>query len=125
MFKNYLKIAWRNLWKDKTLSFINVVGLSIAFAAAILLSMAAFFELSFESFHENGNKIYKVYTIQQTTKGQEAGTSQPTPFAKALQDEVPGVDKITRVLQDNALTLQFGWDLGGCRFLFNVHISCI
>ncbi len=105
MLKNYLKIGWRNLMKDKTFTFLNVIGLSVAFGVAILLSMAAFFDLSYDSFHENGDRIYQVYQAQQTPKGPEAGTSQPAPFADALKTEVPGVDKITRFLEQEAFTI--------------------
>ncbi|NHF59925.1 FtsX-like permease family protein [Flavobacteriaceae bacterium TP-CH-4] len=105
MLKNYLKIAWRNLWKDKTYSSINILGLSVAFAVAILLSMAAFFELSYDNFHEHKDRVFQVYNVQQTPDGPEAGTSQPTPFAESLKTEVPGVDHITRVLHDNALAI--------------------
>mgnify|MGYP000035305751 CR=1 FL=1 len=104
MFKNYLKIAWRNLIKDKTFTLINVIGLSVAFGVAILLSMAAFFDLGYNKFHENGDSIYKIYKVQQTPKGPEAGMSQSAPFAGALRTEVPGVDKITRFLEQEALT---------------------
>ena len=105
MLKNYLKIAWRNLWKDKTFTIINVVGLAIAFGVAILLVTASFYELSYENFHKKGEHIYEVYTVQQTEKGSEAGTSQPTPFAEALKTEVPGIAKTTRVLEDVALVI--------------------
>ncbi|NJB70216.1 ABC-type antimicrobial peptide transport system permease subunit [Saonia flava] len=104
MIKNYLKIAWRNLMKDKTFTLINVIGLSVAFGVAILLSMAAFYDLSYNSIHENGDRIYQTYVTQQTPKGPEAGTSQAAPFAEALQSEVPGIDKITRFLEQEALT---------------------
>ena len=104
MIKNYLKIAWRNLIKDKPFTLINVIGLSVAFGVAILLSMAAFFDLGYNSFHANSDRIYQVYKTVQTPKGPEAGTSQPAPFAGALQTEVPGVEKITRFLEQEALT---------------------
>lgn len=105
MLKNYIKIAWRNLTKDKTNTLLNIIGLSVAFAVAILLSMAAFFELSFDDFHENGQNTYEVYSVTQKPKGPEAGTSQAAPFAKVLRDEVPGISKITRVLNEEALVL--------------------
>ena len=105
MLKNYIKIAWRNLKKDKTFTFLNIVGLSVAFGVAILLSMAAFFELSYDKFHTNGDNIYKVYNEIQTPRGPEAGTSQPAPFANALTKEVPGISKVTRYLQDGALVM--------------------
>ncbi len=105
MFKNYLKITWRNLVKDKTFTLINVLGLSVAFGVAILLSMAAFFDLGYNNFHENGDDIYQVYTVVQAPKGPEATTSQPAPLASALKEEVPGVANITRFLEQEALTL--------------------
>lgn len=105
MFKNYLKIGFRNLWKDKTFTTINVIGLAIAFGVAILLATASFYELSYESFHENRDKIYGVYNVQQTEEGPEAGTSQPTPFAEVLKSEVPGIAKTTRVLERVALVI--------------------
>ncbi|MGB7393539.1 MAG: ABC transporter permease [Pricia sp.] len=103
MLKNYLKIGWRNLMKDKTFTGLNVVGLSVAFCAAILLTMAAFFDLSYDDFHANGDRIYKTYWSAQAPKGPQAGTAQPAPYAGALQNEVPGVDKITRFLEAGAL----------------------
>lgn len=106
MFKNYLKIAWRNLVKDKTNTSLNVIGLSVAFAVAILLGMAALFQLSFDGFHENGASIYKIVKTQQTPRGPEAGTVQPAPLAPSLEAEVPGVKRITRFLQDGALAIQ-------------------
>ena len=104
MLKNYLKIAWRNLMKDKTFTALNLIGLSVAFGVAILLSMAAFFDLAYDSFHKNGDRIYQTYWTEQTPRGPEAGTSQPAPFAEALKTEVPGVEKITRFLEAEALT---------------------
>ena len=96
MFRNYLKIAWRSLWKERTFTFLNVFGLSVAFGAAILLSTYALFELSYNKFHENAENIYQVYHTAYTPKGPEPVVAQPLPFADALQDEVPGISKITR-----------------------------
>ena len=105
MLKNYLKIGWRNLMKDKTFTVLNIVGLSVAFGVAILLSMAAFYELSYDSFHEKGDQIYLTYNTQQTAKGPEAGTTQSAPFAEALRTEVPGIERATRFLEQEALTI--------------------
>ena len=69
MFKNYIKIAWRNLIKDKTFTGLNILGLSIAFAAAILLSIASIYELSFDNFHENKDRLFISYFISQNPGG--------------------------------------------------------
>ncbi|APQ16980.1 FtsX-like permease family protein [Maribacter hydrothermalis] len=106
MIKNYIKIAWRNLVKDKLNTGLNVIGLSVAFAVAILLGMAAMYQLSFDGFHENGDAIYKIVKTQQTPKGPLAGTVHPAPFAPSLATEVPGVKRITRYLQNGAIAIQ-------------------
>ena len=105
MFKNYLKIAWRNFTKNKVFSFLNIIGLSVAFGVAILLTIYSFQELSFDKFHQNSDKLFKTYITWQTPKGTEVGTSQPTPFAPTLKAEVSGISKITRLLEKNTLTI--------------------
>ncbi|GAA4275101.1 ABC transporter permease [Aquimarina gracilis] len=105
MFKNYIKIAWRNLWKNKGFTTLNIIGLSVAFGVSILLSMAAFFELSYDNFHEKGDSIYQVYAKWQIPEGSDIYTSQSMPFAPTLQDEVPGVAMITRYLDGKTLLI--------------------
>lgn len=103
MIRNYIKLAWRNLLKDKTFSLLNLLGLSVAFGVAILLGMAAFFDLSYDGFHKNSNNLFQVYNTEQTAKGAKASVSQAVPLAGALQDEVSGVASISRYLIDDAL----------------------
>ncbi|MEO0573184.1 MAG: FtsX-like permease family protein [Bacteroidota bacterium] len=112
MLKNYLKVALRNLWKNRLFTAIGIVGLSIAFGAATLLTMDSLHELSYDSFHANGDRLYQVHITWQTPKGTEVGTSQPTPFAAALASEVPGVERITRFNEEEALTIYKEKELG-------------
>src|SRR5881394_3884962 len=60
MIKNYFKIAWRNAIKQKGYSLINIVGLGIGIAACLLILQYVSFELSYENFHVNKNRIYRV-----------------------------------------------------------------
>ena len=103
MLKNYLKIAWRNLIKNKVFTLANIIGLSSAFAVAILLVMTALFELSFDSFHENKASVYQLYLSNQTPRGTEIGTSNPVPLAPALMDEVSGIKRAVRRVSEDAL----------------------
>ncbi|WP_027126515.1 ABC transporter permease [Gelidibacter mesophilus] len=96
MIRNYFKIAFRNLWKDRTFTALNIVGLTAAFGVAILLGMFGVFQLSFDRFHKNGDQLYQVYSEDQDPDGVDANISKSEPFAAALQQEVPGVEKITR-----------------------------
>lgn len=105
MIKNYFKIAFRNLWKNRSFSFLNIFGLTVAFSIAILLCMFALFELSYNRFHANLDNIYQVYSTDQFPEGPEASTSKSVPFAGALKEEVPGVEKITRYNGKGVLVL--------------------
>ena len=112
MLKNYLKITWRSLWKNKQFSLINILGLSIAFSISILLAMDGFHKLSYDQFHENGSRRFQTYITWQTPEGTEVGASQPTPFAPTLKAQVPGVAKVTRHLEEEALTFYEQQEIG-------------
>ncbi|MDC6388240.1 ABC transporter permease [Maribacter sp. PR1] len=103
MFYNYLKTTWRSLLKNKTFTILNVFGLSVAFGVAILLSMAGFFDLSYDKFHTNAQDIYKVYSVWQNPKGPQVSVSHAAPLMPALVEEVPGIKKATRHLQQEAV----------------------
>src|SRR6476620_7891438 len=60
MIKNYLKIAWRNIIRQKGYSGINIVGLAIGIAACLLILQYVSFELSYENFQTNKDRIYRV-----------------------------------------------------------------
>lgn len=103
MLYNYLKTTWRSLLNNKTFTILNVIGLSVAFGVAILLSMAGFFDLSYDNFHTNAKDIYKVYSVWQNPKGSQVSVSHATPLMPALMDEVPGIEMATRHLQQEAV----------------------
>lgn len=105
MIKNYIKIAFRNLWKEKTLTSLNIIGLTVAFAVSLLLSTYVVFQFSYDTFHDKKDHIYQAYMTWQTPEGTEVGTSQPTPLAETLVEEVPGIKNITRHLEEEALTI--------------------
>ncbi|WP_299314724.1 ABC transporter permease [uncultured Aquimarina sp.] len=96
MILNNFKIAIRTLWKDRTFTALNIVGLTAAFGVAILLAMYAVFQLSFDRFHEQGEYLYQIYSEDSTPNGLQANLSKPEPFVAALQDEIAGVERITR-----------------------------
>lgn len=103
MLKNYLKIAWRNLIKNKVFTLANIVGLTCAFAVAILLTMTALFELSYDQFNENKDSAYQLYLAHQTPRGPEISVSNPVPLAPALEEEVAGIKHIARSVSEDVL----------------------
>src|SRR5678809_235785 len=99
MIKNYFKTAWRNLWKNKTFSLINIAGLSIGMAACLLILQYVSFELSFDRFNTNGPDIYRVYNDRyQNGKLIQHGTITYSAIGKAMQDDFPEVVNHTRLV---------------------------
>ncbi len=60
MIRNYFKTAWRNLWKNKVFSLINILGLSLGMAACLLILQYVNFELSYDHFNKNAADLYRV-----------------------------------------------------------------
>ncbi len=77
MFSNYLKIAWRNLWKHKMFASIVIFGMAIAITAALFLSLTAYHELSYDQFHEHKKNLYQLYFHEQ-----HARVMKPAPACR-------------------------------------------
>jgi len=85
MFKNYFKTALRNLLKNKISSFINISGLAIGMAAAILIGLWIYDELSFNKYYENYNSIAKVMVNQEESGEINTGSGMPIPLSNELR----------------------------------------
>src|SRR5882724_7301830 len=86
MIKNYFKIAWRNFIKNRISSFINVGGLAVGMAVAMLISLWVYDELSFNKYHQNYDHIAQIMTRGVDTKnGPFVNNSVQYPLATELQ----------------------------------------
>ncbi len=99
MLKNYLKIAYRHLLKNKVFSLINILGLAIGMAACLLIMQYVSFELSYDDFHEYGSDIYRVHAhkLQDNTITRKTPLN-PYPLAPGLQEVYPEVINFTRLI---------------------------
>ena len=118
MLKNYLTIAWRNLMKNKTFSFINIFGLAIGLTCCLLISLYLYNELSYDVYHKHGDRVYQLGTTF-IREGQEDDNSAntPGPMAAAMQMEFPEIENTTRLLKtfaDDKTLLQYTPIKGGC-----------
>ncbi|TVZ15721.1 ABC-type antimicrobial peptide transport system permease subunit [Maribacter sp. MAR_2009_72] len=86
MLRNYLKIAFRNVWKNKVFSLINILGLSIGLSAAFVIGAMVFYDLTFDKFHPDGDKIYRVTTSFKSPDGDFYNAGVTVPLAQALVD---------------------------------------
>lgn len=103
MIKNYFKITWRNLWANKTYSFLNIFGLAIGIACAGLIFLWVEDEVSFDSVYPNKDHIYYIPTNQKYDGAWRTFNSTPGLLAPAFKEEVPGVKHISRVVRREKL----------------------
>ncbi len=107
MFKNYLKIAFRNIIKQKLYSTITVIGLAVGITCCLLIMLYVKQELSYDTFYPNADKIYRVghKDIHPTRTSISAAT--PTPLAPALKDAYPEIEHITRVYFESQVLFEY------------------
>ncbi len=94
MLRNYFKIALRNLQKNTVYSFINIAGLSIGIASSILIFLWVADEYAFDDFHENYDRIYKVYKSETWAQGIGTGPSMPYALKEAIKNKSSQVKHI-------------------------------
>jgi putative ABC transport system permease protein len=97
MIKNYFKIAWRNLWKNKVFSIINVIGLAIGMTACLVIMLFVLYEKSFDKFHKKN--IYRLNEVQKfegMVASQKVALSM-FPMGPTLKNEFPEIKTFTRI----------------------------
>jgi ABC-type antimicrobial peptide transport system permease subunit len=97
MFRNYFKTAWRNLMRNKFFSIINITGLAIGMAAALLIFIWAQNELSYDKFYNNENSLYKLYVSSYNDGDVYTGDVTTGPMGKALKNDFPEVKNTSRI----------------------------
>jgi len=105
MFKNYLKITFRNIQRYKGYSFINIAGLAIGLACFILILLYVRYELSYDKFYKNSERIYRVVCELPSELGSDLLAITPAPFAPAMKETFPEVESATRFSARNRLLL--------------------
>src|SRR6201996_7499314 len=96
MLKNYLRVAFRNLWRHKGFSLLNILGLTIGMSACFLIFLYVKFELSYYDFHSKGNRIYRIVTdINNPSETLHFSVAAPAMPVAAKRD-FPEVEKQVR-----------------------------
>lgn len=97
MIKNYFKIAWRNLKRNKAYAFISVTGLALGITCGILIFTLISYHLSFDNFHKDSNRIYRFYTEWHDESIGKSG-AVPQPLGKAYRDNFTLSEKTARII---------------------------
>jgi len=99
MIKNYLKIAWRNLMKNKVFSFINIFGLSVGLACCLLIALYIYHETSYDKYHKNIKQLYQLGTVFiKEGKDMDRLPNTPAPMADAMKQEFPEIADAARLM---------------------------
>jgi putative ABC transport system permease protein len=97
MLRNYLKIAWRNLTKQKMYSSIKIGGFALGIAACLLIALFIFDDAGYDRHFPDGDRIYRVVLAYHVNGDIFRGISFPAPFAKVLKEEYPEVEQAGRL----------------------------
>jgi putative ABC transport system permease protein len=95
MIANYFKIASRIISKNKTYSFINVLGLALGISACLMIYTITSHELSFDTFHPDRDRIYRVVMEDEIEGKKWLGSSVPAPVPAAVREELSGIEAVT------------------------------
>src|SRR5574341_605676 len=107
MLKNYFKVAYRNLLKNKLYSFINIFGLSVAIAFCIVAYLNHDYNYSFDAFHKNFKHIFRLKTVRVQNGQERYWGVTPRPLGPALVQDFPAVERAVR-LTSNAAIFKYG-----------------
>src|SRR5688572_1670372 len=103
MIKNYIKIAFRNLWRHKVFSLINIMGLAVGMTACFLIFLYVRFELSYDSFHTKVDRTYRIVADIKTPTEVINADRPAWAVAPNIKDEFPEVESFVRVAGDEVL----------------------
>ena len=99
MFKNYLKLAWRNLAKNKTFSMINIFGLSIGLTCCMLISIYIANEMSYDIHHNNGDRVFQLGTDFLIEGESKLAANTSGAVGRLMQQEFPEIEKTARLMR--------------------------
>lgn len=107
MNKLYLKTAFRNISKNKVFSSINIIGLSIGLSAAFVIGAIIYYDMTFNTFHKDGDRIYRVTTEFTNSEGNFYNSGVTVPLAQELTDlKMPELETVAPFLSAYALHVE-------------------
>ncbi|HRO47167.1 ABC transporter permease [Agriterribacter sp.] len=107
MIKNYFKIAWRNLRRNKLFSLINILGLSIGIATCFIIMLYVQSELSYDRFHKNAGDIARIIFQAEMNGGKINESVVMAPVAATMKKDFPEVKDATRILNYGTPKISF------------------
>lgn len=116
MFKNYLKVAWRNLMKSKIFSFINIIGLSVGLTCCMLITLYILNEASYDRYHKNADNIYQLATTFIGFGKEMTSPNTPAAMGEMMKQSFPEIRQEARLIglfSEDKTLLQYTPQSGG------------
>ncbi|MDN5210585.1 ABC transporter permease [Fulvivirgaceae bacterium BMA12] len=95
MLKSHLKVAGKRIWARKTNSFVNISGLTLGIVCTLIIAMVIRYELSFDSYHSNADRTYRIVRVSQIEGQLEYRTGVVPALPIALRNDLSGLEKVT------------------------------
>lgn len=111
MFKTYITIAFRSLWRNRIFSLINLSGLALGMSACLLIFLYVRFELSYDAFHSKGDRIYRLVCDDKTPPHIRHESHTSAAMGPAVKNEVPEIEDVVRIWQVGG-----GFKIGKAKF---------
>jgi putative ABC transport system permease protein len=108
MLKNYFKVAFRNLLRNKGFSVINILGLAIGMASAVIILLWVRNEVSYDRFHANDKRLYEVWENDLRDGGLQSGVSTPQLMGPALKKDYPEIESAARIGWNQYILFGYG-----------------
>ena len=97
MFRNYLKVALRNLWKSKGFTAINIIGLAAGLGVCLLIVFYVADELSYDRFNVNADRIYRIDADISFNNTRFIAALSPKPLGATMVKDYPEIEQMTRL----------------------------
>ncbi|MFQ5629853.1 MAG: ABC transporter permease [bacterium] len=103
MLLNYLKLAVRNLFKNKLYAFINILGLAVAVAWSIVAYLNHTYNYTFDTFHKTADQVFRVKTVRLINGQERSWGVVPRPLGPAMAADFPAIDRAARLTRSTAV----------------------
>ena len=108
MFKNYIRVAFRNLLRNKVFSFINISGLVLGMASAMLILLWIQYEVSYDRFHHHPERLFEVWTNNVVEGKIESNINTPELMGPAIAGDIPEAEAVARFGGGGMLLFTYG-----------------
>ncbi|MEM6524881.1 MAG: ABC transporter permease, partial [Bacteroidota bacterium] len=123
MIRNYLKITFRNIRRNKLYASVNILGLALGIASFLFIGLYIYNELNYDRFWVNSNRIYRIDGVWTSPEGGSRYATAPPPLAKRVEADVPEIEFATRILKWSDFTLRPETDMDRIFRETNVYIA--